>query len=80
MDQLKASTLEDSATSGHPPGVGLKRPARITVTVIAAVSVLTGGLAAAWYYRKDLARLQQAKLDQGDSNFGSGVASDDDGI
>lgn len=38
------------------------------VGVIAAASALAGGLAAAWYYRKTLARLQEA---------GSAVAPDE---
>lgn len=80
MNQLKESNLEESATSSHLPGAGLARSARLTVTVVAAVSALTGGLAVAWYYRKALARLQQAQLQQVDSNYGIDLTSDDDGI
>ena len=31
------------------------------VGVVAAISALAGGLAAAWYYRKTLTRLQEAE-------------------
>jgi hypothetical protein len=33
----------------------------LKVGAVAAASALAGGLAAAWYYRKTLARLQQAE-------------------
>jgi len=51
----------ESAGSGTP---GRERPAAsnwIKVGIFAAASALAGGLAAAWYYRGTLTRLQEAK-------------------
>ena len=44
---------------------------------VAAASALAGGLAAAWFYRKTLARLHQAEAEPPDS--GSSIAEFDPG-
>jgi hypothetical protein len=43
---------------------------------VAAVSAFTGGLAAAWYYRKTLSRLQEAEPEARNSNFGMYESTD----
>jgi hypothetical protein len=40
---------------------GSLSPSLLKVGLLAAASALAGGLAAAWYYRKTLARLRQAE-------------------
>jgi len=53
---------------------------RLRFSVVATVSALAGGVAAAWYYRKTLARLQQAEIYlQGSEHglLGRGDDSDD---
>jgi hypothetical protein len=55
-------------------------PAWIKVTAIAAASVLGGGLAAAWIYRKSVSRLQNAVETPENSNFsisGAGKGDED---
>jgi hypothetical protein len=55
-------------------------PGWIKVGSIAAASALAGGLAAAWFYRKTLSRLQNAEQIPPDSNFGmpeKGTADED---
>jgi len=44
---------------------------------VAAVSALAGGVAAAWYYRKTLARLQQAEAHPQGQEHGLLGRSDD---
>jgi hypothetical protein len=44
-------------------------PSWVKVSAVAAGSVLFGGLAAAWFYRKTLSRLQEAAAETSDSNF-----------
>jgi membrane associated rhomboid family serine protease len=41
----------------------------IKVGAVAAASALAGGLAAAWFYRRTLRRMQAAELEAKDSNF-----------
>ena len=41
-----------------------KAPGWLKVGALAAASALAGGLAAAWFYRKTLARLRQAEAEQ----------------
>jgi hypothetical protein len=43
-----------TGTNGRPSGW-------LRVGMVAAASALAGGLAAAWYYRKTLARMRQAE-------------------
>lgn len=44
-------------------------PAWLKLGVIAAASALAGGLAAAWWYRNTLAKLQQAEETHGNPDF-----------
>ena len=80
MDQQIPTKRDVSSTSGNLPPAMLRRSARLKVTAIAAVSALTGGLAAAWFYRRTLTRLQHAELNGRDSNFGMSEGPDDDGV
>jgi hypothetical protein len=52
---------------------------RLVVAIAAATSALLGGLAAAWYYRRTISRLQQAGENGPDSKFGIPPQGDDDG-
>ena len=79
MNQLMPPTIDVSATSEHPSDTPERRSAQFKVTVIAIVSALTGGLAAAWFYRRTLTRLHHAELNGRDSNFGMAGSPDDDG-
>lgn len=51
----------ESISSGGPEKDHPTVPKWIKVGVFAAASALAGGLAAAWYYRKTLTRLQEAE-------------------
>jgi len=66
------------ATSGNRAPQETRPSVRLIVTAIAVVSALAGGLAAAWYYRKTLSRLQHAQLEASDSKFGIPGAVDDE--
>jgi hypothetical protein len=57
----------------------LRRSAWLRLTAVAAVSAFTGGLAAAWYYRKTLSRLQEAEPEARNSNFGMYESTDGEG-
>jgi len=55
-----ASDLESAVAPEVTPSNG--RPSGwLRVGMVAAASALAGGLAAAWYYRKTLARMRQAE-------------------
>jgi hypothetical protein len=41
----------------------------VKVGAVAAVSALAGGLAAAWFYRRTLRRMQAAESEAEDTNF-----------
>ena len=64
---VKSSSLEDfvgapvAGKRGVPPNGWLK------VGAIAAASVLLGGMAAAWFYRKTLSQLREAENEIRDS-------------
>ncbi len=60
----------DSDTYGESSKVPRQAPAWVKVTTIAAVSALAGGIAAAWFYRKTLKKLQHAGAGAENSNFG----------
>ena len=62
--------IEDSSTSARLPRASTRPYARLTATAVATVSALVGGLAAAWFYRKTLARLRFAEATQHNPNFG----------
>ena len=70
-DRLKSSAYLDPQTVDPPASGWLK------MGVVAAASALAGGLAAAWFYRKTLARLREAEGDASDSGYG--IAEDDPG-
>jgi hypothetical protein len=53
-------------------------PSLLKVGMLAAASALAGGLAAAWYYRKILARLRQAEAVGPDENEPSENGAVDD--
>lgn len=55
-----ASNLESVEYKAEPTE-NLEAPGWFKVGIWAATSALVGGLAVAWYYRKTLARLQQAE-------------------
>jgi hypothetical protein len=63
-EEIMATTLE-SAIYKHAAQQDLQKAGRTAgwfrVGFLAAASALAGGLAAAWYYRKTLARLRQAE-------------------
>jgi len=65
------------STNGH--GKENRPSGRLVVAIAAATSALVGGLAAAWYYRRTISRLQQAALNGPDSKFGISESTDDDG-
>jgi len=79
MDQPTAATVDQSTTSVTASVRHLHRSKWLKVTAVAAVSVFAGGLAAAWYYRKTLSKLQQAHSDGNNSNFGMPESKDGDG-
>ena len=68
-----------SETSSGVEGLNRPLPQWLRMSAVAAASALAGGLAAAWFYRKTLARLQQAEIDAQNSNFRiSAPAADED--
>jgi hypothetical protein len=61
---LESETLsEPQAVNGQPSGW-------LKVGVVAAASVLAGGLAAAWWYRNTVKKLHQADEIPGNPHFG----------
>lgn len=70
-DPLESSSYPDPPMADAPASGWLK------MGVVAAASALAGGLAAAWFYRKTLARLREAEGDASDSGYG--IAEDDPG-
>jgi len=76
--QTVEATTSDSESEPSKLALAPKRP-RIKwgkVGVVAAASVLVGGLAVAWWYRKTLKILQQT--DETSSNPHFGIPPDDD--
>jgi hypothetical protein len=75
---------EESTPLISEPSAGLsarqtRLPKWMKVTAIAATSALAGGLAAAWFYRKTVSRLQNAVETTENSNFGMpGGGADED--
>lgn len=64
------NALESMDYRENPPENNGRIPGWIKVGAVAAASVLAGGLAATWYYRKTLARLRHAEHAPEDSNSG----------
>ena len=80
MQELAEESIDISLTSGSFAVPQTRRSTRVVLTLIAAVSALAGGLAAAWYYRKTISQLQHAELNEHNSKFGISDATDDDGL
>ncbi len=55
------STDLESASLDPSPERGEERTQWVKVGLVAVTSALAGGLAAAWWYRKTLSRLQEAE-------------------
>jgi len=68
-----SNDMTSSLESKESPAINAaEAPARSwpKLAVVAAASVLAGGLAAAWWYRKTLTRLRQAEEKPSNPNFG----------
>ena len=68
--QQELLTPDKSETSADLTGQARPYPGWIKVSAIAAASALSGGLAAAWYYRKTLTKLQLASETAETPDFG----------
>ncbi len=75
-DEIK--TVESSEYEANADG-SKRFPRWMKVTAVAAASVLAGGLAATWIYRKSISRLQNPEEVPEYSNFSisSGEADDE---
>ena len=67
----KTETVEMPIESKESEECAPQRSARIHWGVIAAASVLAGGLVATWWYRKTLRRLHETDTSQQNPDFGS---------
>jgi hypothetical protein len=67
----------DSSVSYKPEGKPRPSAGWLKVGAVAAASALAGGMVAAWWYRKTLARLREAEEDGHDPHFG--IPGDDPG-
>jgi hypothetical protein len=65
----------ESSTSSNSQDAGPASPGWLKLGFVAAASVLAGGLAAAWWYRKAVTQLRQAEEKSTDSHFG--ISGDD---
>ena len=82
-DEMEKEALASAENSEVSEGRSVResRPsARLIVALAAATSALLGGLAAAWYYKKTLSRLQDAEPSGHDSKFGKSEHQDDEGL
>lgn len=80
MEKQATASVENSNISEVGPSRETRPSARLIVAIAAATSALLGGLAAAWYYKKTLSRLQDAELGGNDSKFGKSELRDDEGL
>jgi hypothetical protein len=64
-----ASSLE-SSTSSTQKTADASSPGWFKLGIVAAASVLAGGLAAAWWYRNALSQLRQADENTSSPHFG----------
>jgi hypothetical protein len=80
MDKKAIASAENSYISEGRPVREARPSARLIVAIAAATSALLGGLAAAWYYKKTLSRLQDAEQSRHDSKFGKSELQDDEGL
>ena len=62
--------LLESSSSSEAKTENGESPGRLKVGVIAAASLLAGGLVAAWWYRKTLTMLRQAEKEVPNPHFG----------
>jgi hypothetical protein len=67
----------DSSGSSKPEGDAAEPAGWFKVGAVAAATALAGGLVAAWWYRKTLARLHQAEEEGRNPHFG--IPSDEPG-
>ena len=72
--EISGSTMDDPKPLVSEISENLKKtrtqlPSWAKVGVVAAASALAGGLAATWFYRKTLTRLQNAASEQENSKF-----------
>jgi hypothetical protein len=74
-NDLESSASKRPVHSSGSGGNGAFSKDWLRVGAIAAASALVGGLAAAWFYRKTLSRLQEAEEHLPDSEF---IATEDD--
>ncbi|UWZ86960.1 hypothetical protein [Occallatibacter riparius] len=58
-----------SEISDNIKRAGTRLPSWVKVGAFAAASALAGGLAATWFYRKTLTRVQNAESEPENSNF-----------
>jgi len=65
----RITTRLQSSTSSTPTAEDPNRSGWLKVGAVAAASALAGGLAAAWFYRKTLARLRQTDGPAQDLDF-----------
>jgi hypothetical protein len=61
----------ESSSSSTSEAAGSASPGWLKLGVVAAASVLAGGLAAAWRYRRALIQLRQAEEKPSNPNYGS---------
>jgi hypothetical protein len=59
----------DSSTSDQKPAAPTVQSGWLKVTAIAAASALAGGLAAAWWHRKTLAKFRQGNENPSNPDF-----------
>jgi hypothetical protein len=74
------TSVLESSTSSARTGEEPSNSGWLKVGAVAVASALAGGLAAAWYYRKTLARLRQTDSPTRDLDFnnpGEGPGEDD---
>jgi membrane associated rhomboid family serine protease len=79
IETLTPANTDFSDVSANASAAANRPSARLIVAIAAATSALLGGLAAAWYYRRTISRLQQAEQNGPDSKFGISEPTDDDG-
>ena len=72
------TTHSESSTSQDPLNEQKRLPAWLKVGAVAAASAIAGGLAAAWFYRKTLTRLQSAENEHRNTEFGIGQSDGDE--
>ena len=61
LNDVKSSSSADPAPARGAARKAVENSGWLRVGAIAAASALLGGLAAAWFYRKTLTRLQEAE-------------------